>query len=313
MSPGPDSERLPDPPEPRATEAPLLDRRTLLQLGGALTVALATGGGVDLILHTISSPAAAAKRPISIADDLRALDVLPARHTSPTSPAPHPASSATDGAVPGTTTTTPAPSQDGLAPTPPSGGTPAKVAPTKYFGSSADRHVYITIDDGYFPDNRVIDVMRSEQVPITTFLITEAAAEHLGFWRSFVTAGGQIQNHTYSHPYLTGLSKGDAEGQWARANKAYKGWFGTAPVIGRPPYGAINHTVAVAAREAGLDSMIMWSALDQGSGIQTWNNGPIAPGSIILLHWTPGLYADLLAVLQDVSDHHLVPAFLTEA
>lgn len=304
MNPLPNFRPQQSPDVPSADDTPLFDRRALLRRGGALSVTLAVGGGLDMILRTMASPATAGP-PTTGTGDLRVLSSL----TKDTNP---PAVTAVT-IPPATTTTTTemtAPHAT-TAQAPPGSVESAAVAPTKFFGPPTGHHVYITIDDGYFPDNRVIDVIRSEHVPITTFLIAEAAAEHLSFWKSFVTAGGQIQNHTYSHPDLTSLSKGDAEGQWARTNKLYKGWFGQAPVLGRPPYGALNHRVAVAAREAGLSSIIMWSALDDGAGIQTWNNKPIAPGSIILLHWMPGLYDSLVAVLRAVADNHLVPAFLT--
>lgn len=292
----------PDPTEPAKPESPRIDRRTLLRLGGALSVAVVAGGGVELVLRNLATPASTAHHlspntgDVTVLRSLKTVGARPTVTTTTEQPAPSP-------------TTRPA---KAVAP-PSSVGSGGVAAPTEFFGPSAGRHVYITIDDGYFPDNRVIHLIRSEHVPITTFLIAEAASEHLPFWKSFVSAGGQIQNHTYSHPDLTSLSQGEVEGQWARANQLYKGWFGKAPVIGRPPYGAADHKVAVAAREAGLETMIMWSALDDGSGIQTWNDKKVAPGSIILLHWTPGLYADLVQVLQAVSDNHLVPAFLTKA
>lgn len=301
------SEQPWDPEPPTEPESPLVSRRTLLRLGAALSVAVGVGGGLETVLHTMAGPAEG--RLISTTKgDLQTMKALKAGpdNTPETQTTERSVQSATPTTLPRTTATQ-------AAKRPVKAGSGSTAAPVKFFGPSADRHVYITIDDGYFPDNRVIDVMRSEHLPITTFLIAEAAAEHLGFWKSFVSAGGQIQNHTYSHPDLTGLSQGNAEGQWARTNQAYRRWFGSAPVIGRPPYGAVNHAVAVAAREAGLDTMIMWSALDDGSGIETWNSGPLAPGSIILLHWTPGLYSDLLAVLKAVSEHHLVPAFLAKA
>ncbi len=266
-------------------------------VGGVVSVAALGGGATELILNSGSK--GTTQQLTTDASDSAALRALQAK-TAPRAVSPSHS--------PTTTQSTENPAQ--LATQVDSGVVPAS---TTFFGPSADRHVYITIDDGWFPDRRVIDLIRSEKVPITTFLITQAASEHLRFWKAFIAAGGQIQNHTYSHPDLTRLTQGGAESQWARTNQHFASWFGAAPTIGRPPYGAIDNKVAVAAREAGLDSMIMWSSLDDGLGIKTWNNGPIMPGSIILLHWDPGLYAELLQVLQFVDDHHLVPAFLTTA
>lgn len=85
--------------------------------------------------------------------------------------------------------------------------------PTRYFGPAGNRNVYFTIDDGWFPSRRVLEIMKSERVPVTTFLIVDAAQEHLSYWHDFADAGGRIENHTVSHPYLTRLPRGEAERQ----------------------------------------------------------------------------------------------------
>lgn len=201
---------------------------------------------------------------------------------------------------PTTSTTTP-----GQEPTPPSA--------LQFFGPTAGRAVYLTIDDGWFPDPRVLDLVRAEQLPITTFLIRDAGdddPEHFAFWRSFVDAGGQVQNHTVSHPWLTQLSPGQIEAQWEGASVAFRRWFGTRPTLGRPPYGAVDDAVWQAAVNAGLTSLVMWSAVDNGQGLQTWNHAPLAPGEIVLLHWDPGLYDELCQVLAAVEAAGLTPQFL---
>lgn len=295
---------------PGGPGGPGIDRRTLLQGGAGILVALATGASVDIVVHSLGAQGPQGGPAKTLHPDNGSLGT--SDHRGAPSALVRTQGTANGGVEP---TTTPASAAAATSPrVPPAvAGTAPPSGPrasTAFFGPAADRHVYITIDDGYFPDNRVIELMRSEHLPLTTFLITEAASEHKGFWKLFAKAGGQIQNHTYSHPLLTGMPQGEVEGQWARTNQDFARWFGLTPTIGRPPYGGIDATVSVAAAEAGLTSMIMWSALDSGTGIQTWNKGPISPGSIILLHWTPGLYGALAQVLQAVSDHHLVPAFL---
>jgi peptidoglycan/xylan/chitin deacetylase (PgdA/CDA1 family) len=86
------------------------------------------------------------------------------------------------------------------------------------------------------------------------------AAEHLSYWRSFLAAGGIIEDHTVSHPNLTTLSESAAEAQWAGAAARFKSWFGITPTLGRPPYGDVDQAVQVAAGQAGLRDVVMWSA-----------------------------------------------------
>jgi len=243
---------------------------------------------------------------------------------APTTSTTEPGRAAT-AASPTTTTTTTSPRTAATTePAPPTtsadptrgttpGQQPAPPSALQFFGPTAGRAVYLTIDDGWFPDPRVLDLVRAEQLPITTFLIRDAAEddpEHFAFWRAFVDAGGQVQNHTVSHPWLTGLSPGQIEAQWEGASVAFRRWFGARPTLGRPPYGAVDDAVWRAAANTGLTSLVMWSAVDSGQGLQTWDHAPLAPGDIVLLHWDPGLYGELRQVLAAVETASLTPRFL---
>jgi peptidoglycan/xylan/chitin deacetylase (PgdA/CDA1 family) len=198
----------------------------------------------------------------------------------------------------------------------PSGSSPAPANALQFFGSAENRQVYLTIDDGWFPDARVVDLIRAERLPITTFLIANAGdedPERLAFWRSFVDAGGVVENHTVSHPWLTRLRPGEIEAQWEGASTAFAKWFGRRPTLGRPPYGAVDDPVWTAAENAGLTTLVMWSAVDDGHGVATWNHRPLAAGDIVLMHWDPGLFRELQQVLAAISDAGLRPAFLSPA
>jgi peptidoglycan/xylan/chitin deacetylase (PgdA/CDA1 family) len=177
----------------------------------------------------------------------------------------------------------------------------------RFFGPSTGKEVYLTIDDGWYPNERVLDVIKTEHLPVTSFLIVDAGRKHRKFWSRFVDAGGTVQNHTVSHPWLTRVPPGEIEAQWAGASDAFVKWFGTRPTLGRPPYGAVDEAVWQAAENVGLSSLVMWSATDNGHGLHTWNKGPLAPGSIVLMHWDPGLYEEFMQVLQAIEAAGLVP------
>src|SRR5207344_2255489 len=92
---------------------------------------------------------------------------------------------------------------------------PAASAARLYcFARPAGRAIYITIDDGWTPSAEVLALMHQTYLPITAFLISGAAREHLSYWKEFVTAGGMIGDHTASHPDLTKISRGQATAQW---------------------------------------------------------------------------------------------------
>jgi peptidoglycan/xylan/chitin deacetylase (PgdA/CDA1 family) len=189
----------------------------------------------------------------------------------------------------------------------------AKVARLYCFANPAGRAIYITIDDGWTPSAEVLDLMHQTYLPITAFLISEAADEHLSYWKSFVAAGGMIGDHTVSHPYLTKLTLAKATSQWRQARTALGRWLGQTPVVGRPPYGAFDRKVEVAAAHGGLTALAGWSATMSGNRIQTWNGKPLSPGEIVILHWVPGLGHQLTVLLAAIRALHLNPTPLTPA
>ena len=190
---------------------------------------------------------------------------------------------------------------------------PVSVARLYCFANPAGRAIYITIDDGWTPSAEVLALMHQTYLPITAFLIANAADEHLSYWKAFVAAGGMIGDHTVSHPYLTKLTLVKATGQWRGARTSLGRWLGQTPAIGRPPYGAFDHTVEVAAARAGLTALAGWSATMSGNRIQTWNGKPLSPGEIVILHWVPGLGHQLTVLLAAIRALHLNPTPLTLA
>ncbi|MDA8346595.1 MAG: polysaccharide deacetylase family protein [Thermaerobacter sp.] len=185
--------------------------------------------------------------------------------------------------------------------------------PLVWFGSPSDGQVYLTIDDGWFPSARLLRIMQTRHVPVTAFLIEQAAKEHRAYWQAFVQAGGVIEDHTVSHPYLTSLSFADAQAQWAGPVADYPQWFHIpAPTLGRPPYGAYDGTVEAAAYAAGLKAIVMWDVQwTPGKGFSTWNGGPIQAGDIILLHFLPGVGKAVQALLPQLAKAHLHPSLFT--
>src|SRR5580693_4360496 len=187
------------------------------------------------------------------------------------------------------------------------------VAKLYCFANPAGRAIYITIDDGWTPSTEVLALMHQTYLPITAFLIADAAQENLSYWKAFVAAGGIVGDHTVSHPYLTKVTQAQAQTQWAQARTALGRWLGQTPAIGRPPYGAFNRKVQVAAGRAGLTVLAGWSATMSGTRIQTWDGKPLSPGEIVILHWGPGLGYQLTVLLAAIRALHLNPTPLTLA
>jgi peptidoglycan/xylan/chitin deacetylase (PgdA/CDA1 family) len=121
------------------------------------------------------------------------------------------------------------------------------------------------------------------------------------------------RDHTFSHPDLTRLSLRRATAQWAKNRAALGRWLGQTPDLGRPPYGAFNRKVEVAAARGGLLALAGWSANMSGDTIHTWDGKPLRAGEIVILHWVPGLGRQFAALLAQISALHLHPTPLTLA
>lgn len=183
--------------------------------------------------------------------------------------------------------------------------------PLYAFARPAGRAIYITVDDGWTPSPQVLAIMRRTRLPVTAFLIAQAAQRDLPYWRAFVHDGGTIGDHTLSHPNLTKQSLSQATVQWGQARRDFGRWLGRTPDMGRPPYGAFDHTVEAAAYRGGLQVLVGWSASVGHDRIATWDGKPLEPGEIVLLHWVPGLGQQLTRLLAVIHARHLHPMPLT--
>jgi len=91
-------------------------------------------------------------------------------------------------------------------------------------------------------------------------------------------------------------------------------WFGQAPLMGRPPYGAFDRMVQAAAFRGGLKALVGWSAtIDDHDRVRTWDNKALEPGEIVILHWVPGLDRQLTKLLAAIHAEDLHPMPLTAA
>lgn len=172
--------------------------------------------------------------------------------------------------------------------------------------------VYITIDDGWYPNENVLKLMRQYHLPITTFLIEQAAQAHPGFWHEFVNAGGHVEDHTFNHPFLTHLPLAEEEKQISQPVN-YFCQYGPPPDELRPPYGDFNSQVEQAASKSGIKYIIMWDAEIKNSTLYLRKNQRLKPGDIILLHWVPGLDQEILKLLNIIQKQNLGIADLTQA
>jgi len=190
-----------------------------------------------------------------------------------------------------------------------------RVLPDRLSGNSTCHHVALTFDDG--PDRRstpaFLDLLAECDVRATFFLLGRYAAAEPGLVRRMADAGHEVGVHGWTHRCVawTGASRllGDL-----RATGRLLGQLTGRPVRWyRPPYGVLTTHALLAARAAGLTT-VLWS--DWGVD---WRRGrspeqvlatltrALRPGGTVLLHDTdrtsaPGSWQTTLAATERLLD-----------
>jgi peptidoglycan/xylan/chitin deacetylase (PgdA/CDA1 family) len=159
-------------------------------------------------------------------------------------------------------------------------------------GPADERVVALTYDDGPNPPytNRILDVLDSEHVHATFFVVGQAVAAYPSVLQREVRDGDAVGNHTWSHDHLIVMDPEHVRDSLLRTDSAIYRAANIHTRIMRPPFGARDWIVLDQARRMGY-TPVMWSV----PLAHDWENPPpqviasrIVPyvhdGSIIVLH-----------------------------
>jgi peptidoglycan/xylan/chitin deacetylase (PgdA/CDA1 family) len=176
-----------------------------------------------------------------------------------------------------------------------------------------DPVVFITIDDGWYRDWRLVKLLRKERFPVTLYL-TELATRgyRAPYFKALKAAGATIENHTVGHPDLRRLGPVGIRKELCRANHLLERRFGANPTNLRPPYGALKPAVFPAARRCGLSSVVMWSKEVRYGQLLGDGSGRLQRGDIVLFHFRPELREDLEVLRKQMRRQGLKPAALED-
>ncbi|MBT2446102.1 polysaccharide deacetylase family protein [Streptomyces sp. ISL-43] len=173
-----------------------------------------------------------------------------------------------------------------------------------------EKVVFITIDDGWVHDPAVARTLVDRRIPASLFLLPGATSYDTQYFTDMVGQGRvSVENHTVNHPDLTTLDAAGKDAEVCGAGEQLAATFGREPKLLRPPYGAVNDDVRLAAKACGVKALITWTY-----DFTTWGETPATPqlhaGDIVLLHFTPTLGADLQRALDAAKAAGLKPAAL---
>jgi peptidoglycan/xylan/chitin deacetylase (PgdA/CDA1 family) len=170
---------------------------------------------------------------------------------------------------------------------------------------TTDQVVFVTIDDGFYKDPRVVAFIRVHQWPVATFIIDRVAEAAPSYFRALAAAGATINDHTYSHPDLPGLDYAAQEEQICRPTRDFPRLLGLHPRLFRPPYGSYDLATRRAAEACGFSALVEWNATLSNGRLDIVGHHQLHPGDIVLLHFVPSLYRDLVVLAMRLSALHL--------
>ncbi|GAA2892505.1 MULTISPECIES: polysaccharide deacetylase family protein [Streptomyces] len=157
--------------------------------------------------------------------------------------------------------------------------------------SGRGRHMVLTFDDG--PDPRytpaVLDTLAKYDVRAMFFVCGGMAADNRELLARMAEEGHAVGNHTWSHPLLTRLTRGEIRAEMERTCDVIEDAYGERPEWFRAPYGAWNRTAFRLGAELGMEPLawtvdtLDWTSPGTRSIVRRVENGA-APGVVVLSH-----------------------------
>jgi peptidoglycan-N-acetylglucosamine deacetylase len=186
-----------------------------------------------------------------------------------------------------------------------------------YCGGGRQRLVALTFDDGPGPYTKfALDELGRAKARVTWFLVGRNLQPNAALLPR-ERAIGELADHTWTHPALTGLSLDAATSEIQRTRDAVAAAGGPVRVF-RPPYGLRNGGIDGAARRLGLVE-VLWSldSLDSAGAdkyaIARAVTGNLRPGAIVLMHENRGQTIQALhRILPALRRKHLTPVPVSE-
>lgn len=165
------------------------------------------------------------------------------------------------------------------------------------------KYIALTFDDGPMANTtpKVLQTLKDKDVKATFFMLGENAKKSPDLVKQIHDEGHELASHSYSHPQLTNLSKKAIEKEVQQTDKAIFEATGVLPRTFRPPYGAVNQSVAEVIGKPiiqwNIDSLD-WQSKNKNSVIKVVKQTSTA-GGILLMHDIQSATADALATIID--------------
>jgi peptidoglycan/xylan/chitin deacetylase (PgdA/CDA1 family) len=102
--------------------------------------------------------------------------------------------------------------------------------------------IALTFDDGPHKENtpRLLDMLKERGIKATFFLVGRNAAAYPDIVKRIVDEGHEVANHTWTHNQLSRMSDTKVFDELQKTHDAIVQASGVAPILCRPPYGALR-------------------------------------------------------------------------
>lgn len=173
------------------------------------------------------------------------------------------------------------------------------------------KQIAISFDAAWGNDDteNLINILKEYDVPATFFVVGAWVDKYPESVKQLSDAGHQVQNHSNTHPYMTGLSSQQMINELESCNQKIEAITGTRPTLFRPPYGDYNNSVIETVESVNMYA-IQWDtdSLDwrddaTSESICKRVTSKVKNGSIVLFHndaeHTPEALPTILKCLKD--------------
>lgn len=154
--------------------------------------------------------------------------------------------------------------------------------------------VALTFDDGPHPTYTpaILDILSTYDIKATFYMLGQNMEQHPEIIRVAHDSNHSIQNHTWSHPYLSWLSDQQIVDELVQNNNFVRDLLGVSPRCFRPPYGDTNDRV----RRVGFENELwenLWTSdtrdfegRDPGNLVANMLSSPPKEGEgwVVLMH-----------------------------
>ena len=160
--------------------------------------------------------------------------------------------------------------------------------------------VFLTIDDGAFKDQSVVDIIAQNHIKAALFLSKAFIANNPSFFDKIIMQGSVVEDHALTHN--TNMYKDQTYDQQKAEICGMSDYiydhYGYRPTLFRPPGGAYSNTMRQAAADCGMKAVVTWIAKANGGSMQYQIGDHLLPGDIVLMHFRPEFKQDMQAFID---------------